>query len=155
MPIQCTPTMKDILFNPNFDTSPVGTVHAKYRINSGAWVNYEVSAEEVGNSLIGDFFNSIKINGKDAIEIYGNSGNANSEFDLASCTPFRSYQGRRAIHGAADKDPFENGERVLIEPRYTTIEFEVTQNNINDLVYLAFGESCIVTSCAVVGWEGL
>ena len=48
-----------------------------------------------------------------------------------------------------------SGEWSLIEAKVTTIDLKVTQNNINDLVYLAFGGDTTVKSCADVIWEGL
>ena len=150
-PIQCTPTMQDILFNPNFDTSPVGMVHAKYRVNGGAWVDYTNDLTTVGTSIIGDFFSAIQVDGQIAIEIYGNGGYN----DPSEAAPFRSYRGGSSLAGASSSEPFLNGEWGLVEPKLTTIEFKVTQNNINDLVYLAFGKDTIAKSCASVIWEGL
>lgn len=150
-PIQCMPTNQNIVFNPNFDSWPVGSVHAKYRVNGGVWVNYVADASVVQMSLIGDFFSTIMIDGKEIIELYGNGGTGDNVY----VTPFRSYRGGASLAGAADKPPYQNGEYALSEKRYTTIEFVATQSNSNDLVYLAFGGDHIATSCAIVEWEGL
>ena len=150
-PIQCTPTLKEI--NEIYRNEPIGAVHARYRVDGGAWVDYVGDASSYKSSIIGDFFDTIKVDGGIAIETSGERGNTTDWIDY--CTPFRSYRGDSPLAGAADIEPFNYGQDFVLRKRYTTIEFKVTQNNVNDLVYFAFGGDYIATSCAIAGWEGL
>lgn len=151
--ITCSPLSADILFNANFDEVPVGTVHARYRINGSTWVDYsqEQTSDGYSMGLLGDFFATILIDGVEIIETSGNGGYEDKSF----IKPFRSYQGGGQLLGASNNEPFLNGEWMLVESKVTTLEFKVTESTINDLVYLAFGKDTIVKSCAHVIWEGL
>ena len=151
--ITCTPLSADILFNADFDAVPLGTVHARYRINGGTWVDYSQPQTSDGYNmgLLGDFFATILIDGVEIIETTGSGGYENESF----IKPFRSYRGSGQLSGASNNEPFLNGEWMLIESKVTTLEFKVTESTINDLVYLAFGKDTIVKSCAHVIWEGL
>ena len=149
--INCVPQSAEILYNNNFDTAPTGSVHARYRVNGGAWVDYTQSANNFRAGLLADFFETILINGAQAIETRGNGGYYNDTF----IAPFRSYIGRIELVGASSSEPLLNGEWKVIEPKTNTIEFKVTENTINDLVFLAFGQDTTVRSCATVIWEGL
>ena len=151
VPIQCTPTTSYL--NDSGKSDPVGNVHARYRVDGGAWIDYVGDTSSYRSSIVGDFFDTIKVDGKRAIETLGNAGDLGDFID--SCTPFRSYRGRDELTGASDAEPFNNYESFILRKRYTTIEFKVTQNNVNDLVYFAFGGDYMATSCAVVGWKGL
>ena len=149
--VTCTPLSADILFNANFDEVPIGAVHARYRVNGGTWVDYSQPETSDGYSMLGDFFATILIDGINIIELSGNGGVDNETY----ATPFRSYRGSGSLSGASNSEPFLSGEWKFIEAKVTTIEFKVTENTINDLVYLAFGQDTTVKSCANVIWEGL
>lgn len=149
-PNVCTPVSAIITFNEHYDTYPTGAVHARYRVNNGNWIDYSNVAENLMMGLIADFFNTIEIEGKRLIETSGNGGN-----DTTTATPFRSYRGKSELLGASNSEPLSNGVWKVVTPKVTTIEFAVTENTINDLVFLAFGKDTTVKSCADVIWEGL
>ena len=122
-----------------------GELHGRYRVNNGEWIDY--TASTVGDKdYIFKFFESIMLpNGRRAIELSGNNG----------YSPFRSYRADDVLVGASTSKPLSYQQEGVVRPYPVTIEFEVTQNNFNDLVYLAFGESIIAKSCAIASWVGL
>ena len=148
--IGCIPQSADIMFNSNYDESPIGNVHARYRVNNGNWIDYSNVVGNISMGLIADFFNTIEVEGEKLIETIGNGGN-----DTATIAPFRSYRGKSELLGASNSESLSQDVWKIVTPKATTIEFAVTENTINDLVFLAFGQDTTVRSCADVIWEGL
>lgn len=148
----CTPTTHTILYKSYWDNRVPsdGELHARYRVNNGDWIDYTASTVD-GSDYIYKFFESIRLpNGDRAIELVGGTVNP-----AASQTPFRSYQGENKLVGASASEPFSEEQTGVVRQHPTTIEFEVTQNNFNDLVYLAFGENIIAKSCAIATWTAM
>ncbi len=146
----CTPTTHTILYKSYWDNRVPsdGELHARYRVNNGEWIDYTASTVD-GSDYIYKFFESIRLpNGDRAIELVGGTVNP-----AASQTPFRSYQGENKLIGASASEPFSEEQTGVVRPYPITIEFEVTQNDFNDLVYLAFGESIVAKSCAIASWS--
>lgn len=143
----CTPTSHNILYKSywNNRVPSDGELHGRYRVNNGEWIDY--TASTVGDKdYIFKFFASIRLpNGNGAIELSGNN----------TYSPFRSYLANEVLVGASTSKPLSYQQEGVVMPYSVTIEFEVTQNNFNDLVYLAFGESIIAKSCAIGAWVGL
>lgn len=144
---ECVPTETEILYDPNWNNRvpDVAPLHARYKINDGAWIDYRVEMGEFTDH-VRQFFDTIRLpNGQQMIETSGDSTH----------TPFRSYQGTHELIGASAGETLSRQQRSVIKEMSTEIKFEVTQNNFNDLVYLAFGQNTTVHSCALAEWDGL
>lgn len=141
-PNVCQPTFFTLKINTNNEIPIVGDVHAKYRINGEAWEHYTAPASDWNPVL--EFLGSIFHNDWPMFNISGGGGRG--AFN-------KSYRGSD-IYGAESAPPFTRDQDDVVSLMPYTIEFAVTENNDNDLVYLAFGEDITMKSCAIGNWMG-
>ena len=135
---------------------PVGQIHGRYRVNGGVWVDFINPNPEDNVNIIQHFFNNVFHEGKPTIRTYISDPDWDGE--CAFGTGYRA----EAIHGGSKITPVKVGgmayppEQIeVVDPTVeTTIEFKVTQNNINDLVFLIFGKDTTIKSCATARWKG-
>ena len=144
-PIQCTPTYLDVFFNiRDGDLNPIGAVHARYRINGEAWIDYSDPNDAGDYSVVNTFFSSLYHNDWRMINVGGGGGQG------AFCTPYQ----RAGLYGASSQEPYIRDQNGVISPTPYTIEFAVTESSRNDLVFLAFGKDATIKSCAIGNWAG-
>ena len=144
-PSQCTPTELEVFFNiRDGDLNPVGAVHARYRINGEAWIDYSDPNDTGDYSVVNTFFSSLYHNDWQMINVGGGGGRA------AFCTPYQ----RAGLYGASSQEPYNYDQDGVISPTPYTIEFAVTESSSNDLVFLAFGKDVTIKSCAIGNWMG-
>ena len=142
-PSVCTPTYNETLFNVrNGDENPIGLVHAKYRINGGPWENYMSISDDY--SVVDIFFESLYYDDWQMIHVGGGNGEA----------AFATGYHQANIYGASASSKYMKDQDGIRAYKAYTIDFEVTQNNRNDLVYLAFGKDTTIKSCAIGTWMG-
>lgn len=141
-PNVCMPTFFTMKDDVNNSPMIIGDVHAKYRINGEPWQLYTAPASE-WNSVY-EFLNSIFHNDWPMFNIDGGGGHG--AFN-------KSYLGLD-LYGAESAPPFTRDQLSVVSPTPHTIEFAVTENSNNDLVYLAFGQDITMKSCAIGNWEG-
>ena len=152
----CVPTVTPILVDYRYDDMPVGQIHGRYRVNGGVWVDFIDPNPEDNVNIIQHFFNNVFHEGKPTIHTYTFDPDWDDEYAFGT-----GYMAE-AIHGGSKITPVEvDGmeyppeQREVVDPTVeTTIEFKVTQNNINDLVFLIFGKDTTIKSCATASWEG-
>ena len=152
----CVPTVTPILVDYRYDDMPVGQIHGRYRVNGGVWVDFINPNPEDNVNIIQHFFNNVFHEGKPTIHTYISDPDWDDEYAFG--TGYRA----EAIHGGSKITPVEvDGmahppEQIkVVDPTVeTTIEFKVTQNNINDLVFLIFGKDTTIKSCATARWKG-
>lgn len=156
IPTVCTPTVTPVLVDYRYDTMPVGAVHGRYRVNGGSWVDYTSQNTNSGSNIIQEFFNNVMYNGKPIIQTYQSDPEAGEVFAFG--TGYRTLN----VHGATKTDPEDFGmmpfppeQREVVDPTVeTTVDFQVTQSNISDLVFLIFGQDTTIKSCATATWKG-
>ena len=152
----CVPTVTPILVDYRYDDMPVGQIHGRYRVNGGVWVDFINPNPEDNVNIIQHFFNNVFHEGKPTIHTYISDPDWDDEYAFG--TGYRA----EAIHGGSKITPVEvDGmayppeQLEVVDPTVeTTIEFKVTQNNINDLVFLIFGKDTTIKSCATARWKG-
>ena len=143
-PNVCMPTYNDTLFDiRNGDENPIGEVHAKYRINGGEWEYYTDNNPDT-YSVVNRFFESLYYNDWQMIHV----GGANGE------SAFATGYHQANIYGASATDTPMGDQDGITAVISHTIEFVVTENSRNDLVYLAFGKDTTIKSCAIGRWMG-
>lgn len=144
-PNVCTPTYNDTLFNiRSGDTNPLGPVHAKYRINGGPWETYTDPNNSNDYSVVNTFFESIYYDDWQMIHVGGGNG------ESAFATGYHQAN----IYGASATSQYMKDQDGIRAYKAHTIEFAVTENSRNDLVYLAFGKDVTIKSCAIGTWMG-
>lgn len=147
-PIVCTPTSADFApdYQPSF--SGITTVHARYRVNNGGWIDYEA---EVGvdtpSQVIERFVNSIK-------DTSGQKLIATSFDTELTSTPFYCPGGSSAIYSGADPEsPLVSFAQMSFDRSLATkIDFSVTAERPNDLVAAMFNSDQTVISCGLAFW---
>lgn len=167
--IYCTPTTT-LATLESLNTLDDSLVHARYRINDGEWVNYQSESESAPASLadeILNFLSSIKVDADDIKDVT-DFGDLDMFFGIRlfnviahnPVTAFNARFGDDSIRGASrslvDNNAYIEGHPnidSIVSNQPTKVEFAVTENNENDLVYAIFGKSETVYSCAFVAWK--
>lgn len=145
-PIVCTPTSAD--FAPDYQPLFSGTVHARYRVNNGKWIDYEA---EVGvdtpKQVIERFVTSIQdTSGKKLV--------ATSLDSESTPTPFYCPGGEHAIYSGADPEsPLVSFAQMSFDsPLATKLDFAMTATRPNDLVAAMFNSDQTIISCGLAFW---
>ncbi|WLG15026.1 hypothetical protein Q6344_06755 [Psychrobacter cibarius] len=143
-PNVCMPTYNETMFNHRSgDENPIGEVHAKYRINGEPWQYYRNNDPDVYN-VVEYFFESLYHNDWQMIHIGGGNGRA----------AFATGYHKANIYGASATTEYMRDQDGIVAFKPYTIEFAVTEDSRNDLVYLAFGKDTTIKSCAIGSWMG-
>ncbi|WP_201594801.1 hypothetical protein [Psychrobacter fulvigenes] len=168
---ECTPTttLATLETPEELDSS---SVHARYRVNNGEWVDYINDLIHTPAPLsdeILDFLSSIRIQESDLLDV-DNLGDLGALggirlFNTIAHNPVTAFNARfgdTSIRGVsrslidnnASVDQHPNIDKI-ISNQPTKVEFVVTENSSNDLVYAMFGKDETVYSCAFAAWQAL
>ena len=147
-PIVCTPTSADFAsdYQPSF--SGITTVHARYRVNNGAWIDYEAEVgADTPTQVIERFVTSIQ-------DSSGQKLIATSIDPEPTPTPFYCPGGDYAIYSGADPEsPLVSFAQMSFDsPLATKLDFAMTATRPNDLVASMFNSDQTVISCGLAFW---
>ena len=152
MPITTTCTPKSAAFRDDDyypDFTQISSVHARYRVNDGAWINYtdNPNVYSTQESLIKAFLQSIQ-------DIDGNKLFATSYDPEGLSTPFYCPEGAYGVYSGTtmDNPSVSFTQRYFDKLMSTKIDFEATANESADLVNVMFDGSQSVSSCALAFW---
>lgn len=149
-PVVCTPSSADFAVDYQPDFAGVTTVHGRYRVNNGSWVDYVDNNVDVStpSAVISKFLDSISgANNEKLI--------AKSYSPEGAPTPFYCPKGEYAIYsGAAAESPLVSyAQKSFDSALATKIDFEVTGSRPSDLVAVMFAGNKTVMSCALAYWN--
>lgn len=156
--VDCTPTSLEIKYSPYWDDIEQPDyslpITGKYRINGGDWIYYLHDSDTANYNAPRQFLENIILpNGVKAIDMSGTGAEIDDDGTWIG-VPFSSYQGRDYLHAASSGGVLTETQVEAVGNTPTTIEFEVENNNANDMVFLLFGGNATAHACAMGFWEG-
>ena len=147
-PIVCTPEHAEFIGDYYPDFSGIDTVHARYRINNGSWIDYvgDPQLRESTSDVRSDFLTSIRDSSNTQLVA------TNPEIPP---TPFYCPGGSFGVYSGADPEsPLVHYLQASLEaPLATKIDFVVTGDKPADLIATMFNGDVTIISCAIAKWK--